>query len=1252
MAFGTGFTPDKPSADDVASIGVRLAIVDGVRKGVENLFVQRVEEALAGPTQVADTVAEAIANAVNDPIGDGFLVQEAVTKLMNDALAQALLPITDTAISLGFRPKEEPKAAVKRRRRKRPDPQTDDPTGGDLRLPYDPPINVPPNVETIDPAYLIIVNCKLGLSAAIPGLMTADLAQSGWVAVAQAGQLKGLSQGDLAVVWDRLVFGAGCYAQGQASRPVAPAVPRPNIPPVQLPVPGVQIPAAGGGIRVAGAGEELPEEEPGLSGGIAAGPAPTVPMAGGASPSALLPEQSQSGIPLDWWVVQVECDGTPAYRWTVQAPGVRDFVATQGRRWLGAWGFATRPELDAFIAQHLAGQTPPPEYGCVQAVPPLPAQPAPGAVPPLPAQPAPGAVPPIAAAPPGAVPAIAPPGGAVPPFAGPRMPPGALPLGPIALPPIGLGGGPGGSLPRVPGPGGPTPGWLLPFPPQSPCPACPACGAPIELPPAPPGGPPGSIPPLSPVPSPIPPAAPIGPPPGVLPISAQPSGGGSPCPPPVINVQLPTFAINVQCPQCGEINPVVMPSPLPSQPPAETEPVATALPPLLSGLPGALLAATSPPPPPPPPSIPGYGQRGPLAQQANEGDLETILARCLPGREIIEKLAGKSVYQLLRAAGALDETGQWTFLVPLWEKASADKGFVGEANRAGLRFIDALLSVLGHAAEWLQNNYAKVSGCGTPDAATSLVVNLLIGVVQRWIAHVPHAVTAVWETYARWACPVELPRSEWANEALAKGRISRNDWRCLVRASGDAEKWQDADMEMRKEMISAEQLLLLERRGKIAFGDTANYQLEQMGWTNKLHRDYLRASQQWVPEPSEAIEWMLKDLGDPVLSQTFGLFNEFNLKYQGRIKRALDEQGISEEDARYLAAAHWRPIAPHQLYEMHKRLRPGWERALSGDDALRLARAIAPRRPRGAGAQLEIEQVAQFLKQQSENGLLYGSQGTPAQLGYPDPPPMWLEDIVDERQARAYLAEATTTGFHVYESLSQSAYPPFWRARLMAISYNVLTRVDIRRAYETGQIDLETLVSLLQDRGYTPVDAERLGGFYREAAIQLAARRPAATEWVKTGFDQELLRQTLLDNGMRADMWEEVYRRLKTRRQIYTQTKCLTSLKKQYVAGTILDDSIPGRVTSIGLHASAAQELVEQWSCEKRAVPRTASASEIHKLHYQEILTDDDAKRLLKRLGYTSLQVSRMMSSWRYTKPPKTWLKRPKAEEAIPNEIP
>lgn len=580
------------------------------------------------------------------------------------------------------------------------------------------------------------------------------------------------------------------------------------------------------------------------------------------------------------------------------------------------------------------------------------------------------------------------------------------------------------------------------------------------------------------------------------------------------------------------------------------------------------------------------------------------MSACFPSSQIIQALAGLSLRDVLAKAGILNTDGS----VP-WESTWAEKA------KTGYSWLDSIISfVIGGFAELevqvidslerQVSTLALASGCQTSDIIPVAIAQTLIGFVREWIVDIHPALTAPWDYYANWACPIRMPNEQWANEAYARTFITEEEWRCLVRSNGQLEKWQEIDVRMRGKQPTEDQLLLLWRKGYFAKDEDFYDAMNILGWVDTNSIAIYVESQAWIPSPTDAIDWMIKDVSDPVIQEAFGLSAEFALKYQGATKDALDYNGISKEDALNLWRSHWRNMAPTTLYELHKRLRPGWIDLWTDDEVNEFVMAICP----AARATVDAAYKA----------------SRPVINGFPVP--TFCNELPDIITRRQWLNSLVTTGFDVSEALGQADYPAVWRARLLALSYNVMTRVDVRRAYETGQLNKLQAIGKFQDQGYSPPDSKALLGVYHNAAVQLHSRRPVCNQWVKDGYATDLLRESLISQGMRPDMWDDVFKIVNIRRQIRIQTECLEGVRKQFLVGIYSEQQASVEVLKLVNDPDRTMEIISEWKCLKLSKPRNETAAQICKEFKAGLVTGNQAKQLLRGLGYTPQQAQRILA--------------------------
>lgn len=610
-------------------------------------------------------------------------------------------------------------------------------------------------------------------------------------------------------------------------------------------------------------------------------------------------------------------------------------------------------------------------------------------------------------------------------------------------------------------------------------------------------------------------------------------------------------------------------------------------------------------------------------------------AACLTGWDrLIRALITAFGKGVVEACGCTDNSlsGMFaTWAAESFQKDTYISRFLGSTDQFMAYITRTITCNLGRLVQY----YSALTGCTDPNGIYANIANWILGVWERWIGAVPDEIKKAVEHNVNMACPIGLPSAEEANSLLATNFISKGDWECIQLRNGVMLNYQEASVRHNSARLSDDEILLLERKNVLK-GDQLKEWYGNNGWNDKDRLKAWHAAQEWVPSPTDAIDWMLKDVEDPLIQDTFLLGAEFKQKYAGHTKEAFDWNGVAEKDANYIWRAHWRNMAPTTLYEMHKRLRPGWTDQMSDAQLWAMLAAICPQ-PKGGvgGGQLPERPKSGGFFVPTYCGEILWTLGPNADSTF-TPAAGDANSPNGPAKARAWAESLATTGWEVSEALGQADYPPFWRERLLAISYNVLTRTDLRRAYETNSISEDVLTFRLQDRGYAPQDASVLTSFYHRAAVQLASRRPAANSWVKTGYDLALCKQALVDAGMRPDLWPDVESILTTRRAIYTQTQCINRVKKSYLSRLYTQAEAMSYLIGAKLDVKQVQALIDSWNCEQRATHRAVMAADLCMQMRKRVITSQQLANQLHNLGYKKSQIGQMIAACSVGQPKKT----------------
>jgi len=215
---------------------------------------------------------------------------------------------------------------------------------------------------------------------------------------------------------------------------------------------------------------------------------------------------------------------------------------------------------------------------------------------------------------------------------------------------------------------------------------------------------------------------------------------------------------------------------------------------------------------------------------------------------------------------------------------------------------------------------------------------------------------------------------------------------------------------------------------------------------------------------------------------------------------------------------------------------------------------------------------------------------------------------------------------------------PYWRDKLIRLSETPFTRVDVRRMYQLGVLSFDEMVRAYMDLGYTREKAEKLAeftaymdlGYTREKAEKLAefTARDASEEErsltkteITTLYRGNTITREEAENFLQSLGYPlehielilslEDYRKGKER---IDKIKNIT--QKRYVRGFITRNDVMATLSREGLPAKEIEDLIAVWDVEKSERVNLPTKTEIKRFLQKEIISINEYKQLLERMGY------------------------------------
>lgn len=247
----------------------------------------------------------------------------------------------------------------------------------------------------------------------------------------------------------------------------------------------------------------------------------------------------------------------------------------------------------------------------------------------------------------------------------------------------------------------------------------------------------------------------------------------------------------------------------------------------------------------------------------------------------------------------------------------------------------------------------------------------------------------------------------------------------------------------------------------------------------------------------------------------------------------------------------------------------------------------------------------------------------------------------------------------VGEILKIADYPPAFRDRLAAISFNTLTRVDIRRFHRIGVLKDDEIAAYYLDMGYKPEEAKLNADFtirsnriavskltrkitvgkIKDAKITgLITEEQALIQLHKLSIEDPIELQDYTNLAPNDQLGEALtnftavatVKSWRVELELARAKKWLTWLHRRYVNGLINDNDVFAAMTAAGILPDRQTDYLEDWRFEKNSVRRDVTAAKILQWGKLGILNINDVTARLLNLGYGNFDIPYMIAEAQY----------------------
>ncbi len=214
---------------------------------------------------------------------------------------------------------------------------------------------------------------------------------------------------------------------------------------------------------------------------------------------------------------------------------------------------------------------------------------------------------------------------------------------------------------------------------------------------------------------------------------------------------------------------------------------------------------------------------------------------------------------------------------------------------------------------------------------------------------------------------------------------------------------------------------------------------------------------------------------------------------------------------------------------------------------------------------------------------------------------------------------------------------PFWRERLMSMSYRRLTRVDVRRMYREGVLDEAEVYQSYLDLGYASENARRMADFTVAQALSVVSKFSTSDilkAYTTRKINRSDTRSLLAMIGIRSEDMDFIISTADYKKEWALTDQKIAAIKNLYKKRVYDANDARDKLSRLNLPSEQIDTYMEQWHYEQGAEPsQTWSTAQILTYAKKDIITLERAKQELKLNGYDDEHINVYVKAIQWTKP-------------------
>ena len=204
-------------------------------------------------------------------------------------------------------------------------------------------------------------------------------------------------------------------------------------------------------------------------------------------------------------------------------------------------------------------------------------------------------------------------------------------------------------------------------------------------------------------------------------------------------------------------------------------------------------------------------------------------------------------------------------------------------------------------------------------------------------------------------------------------------------------------------------------------------------------------------------------------------------------------------------------------------------------------------------------------------------------------------------------------------------FMPYWREKLIALAYDPIDRIDIRRIYDIGLFSKDDVVKRYQDLGYSPDDAALLAEFtvqQSQASKGVTASSLVVDSYKAGTIDRATAMQKLADAKVSTEDANLLLDNADSAIQQELINLEADAIIDQYQRGEIDMSEVQTQLTKIGVPARVMQLTIQRELAQARKRTKSGTKSDLETWWKMGLIGHDIFTSKMTALGYNGTDIT------------------------------